>query len=434
MARPLRQLPLLQNWDCHMCGTCCTDYVVPVSAEEKDRISKQGWQELPEFKGVPLFKRYSPWWQFWKKRYRLNQREGHRCVFLDEKGLCRIHAKFGLEAKPFPCRLYPYILVPFGDQFRVSLRFACPSVAGNKGRPLSAQTDDLKRMAEEFETWGDQARDKAISAQVENEKAFSRPPHLQGWQRVSWKDLGYFLDAFTSILQDRSDAFPRRMLRCLALVRTCQQARFEKLSGSRLKEFLGLVTRASATEVPKELATLEPPGWMGRLLFRTTLAVYLRKDSGARIGAAGRGRLALLGSIFRMVRGKGQLPDLQKGLPAQTFAEFEEPAGPLPSVAAVVLERYYQIKIAALQFCGPAFYGVPVWEGFAALALTLPAILWLARGYRELGQPAAIEKALTVIDENYGYSPLLGQARQRMATRVLFSRGELDRLIAWYSR
>jgi lysine-N-methylase len=435
MARPIRQLPLVQNWDCHMCGTCCTDYVVPVSDEERQRISKQGWQELPEYKDVPLFKRYSPWWKFWRKKYRLNQGEGNRCIFLNDKGLCRIHEKFGVEAKPFPCRLYPYILVPFGDHLRVSVRFACPSAASNKGRPLTEQTDDLKRMAAEFETWGDRPRQEAVSATVDNEKArLSRPPRLQGWQQIPWKDLNTFLEAFISILQEKNDPFPRRMLRCLTLLRTCQQARFDKLSGARLREFLNLIVPTTWAEVPRDLSKMEPPGWIGRLLFRSTLALYLRKDSGVRIGVAKRGRIALLGAIFRMVRGKGQLPELQKGLPLQDFMEFEQPAGTLPQVAEAVLERYYQIKIASLQFCGPAFYGVPVWEGFAALALTLPAILWLARGYRDLGQPAAIERAITIIDENYGYSPLLGQSRQRMATRVLLSRRELDRLIAWYSR
>lgn len=417
-----------------MCGTCCTDYVVPVSEEERQRITQQGWSELPEFQGVPLFKRYSPWWQFWKKRYRLNQGEGHRCIFLNDKGLCRIHEKFGLEAKPFPCRLYPYILVPFGDHLRVSLRYACPSATGNKGKPLTQQKEALKKMAAEFETWGDQARDQALSAKAENEKAqTSRPPRLQGWQQVPWKDLHLFLEAFVGLLKEQDEPFPRRMLRCLALLRLCQQARFDKVSDARLRELLGLLTQATKVEVPADLSRMEPPGWIGRLLFRGTLAVYLRKDSGARIGAAQRGRMALLGAIFRMVLGKGKLPDLQKGLPPLEFAAFEQPTGPLPPAATAVLERYYQIKITALQFCGPAFYGVPVWEGFAALALTLPAILWLARGYRDLGQPAAIEKAITIIDENYGYSPLLGQSRQRMATRVLLSRHELDRLIAWYS-
>jgi lysine-N-methylase len=106
MPIPLKHLPMTQNWDCHMCGTCCTDYWIPISESEKKRIEGQGWENEPEFKGRKLFQRYGKWWN---RRWRLNHRDGDRCVFLNEKGLCSIHAKFGIDAKPFACRLYPYI-------------------------------------------------------------------------------------------------------------------------------------------------------------------------------------------------------------------------------------------------------------------------------------------------------------------------------------
>jgi lysine-N-methylase len=92
------------------------------------------------------------------------------------------------------------------------------------------------------------------------------------------------------------------------------------------------------------------------------------------------------------------------------------------------------VKLESCQFFGPTCYELNVWDGLAFLALTLPCILWLARGYLDQGQPAAIYKAITVIDENYGYNPLLGHFRQKFATRLLFGQKELDRLIAWYGR
>ena len=27
-------LPILQNWDCHVCGTCCKEYLVRLSEDE----------------------------------------------------------------------------------------------------------------------------------------------------------------------------------------------------------------------------------------------------------------------------------------------------------------------------------------------------------------------------------------------------------------
>lgn len=436
MARPLKELPLIQNWDCHACGNCCTDYVVPVSAAERRRIEAQGWASQPGFEGQPLFVRSTPWWMFWKKRWRLRQRADHACIFLDEKKLCRIHAKFGFETKPFACRLYPYILTPAGGEWRVSLRYACPSATANLGRPLAEQFEELKGLAREMEDWGDEesASGAAAAGTAAETKAERPPPPLGPGQRADWKELRHIADGLVSILRDQNDALPRRVLRCLALVRLLKQSKLEKVSGARLRELVGLLAPATAGEVPRDLKAFEPPGWIGRLLFRSTVAVYLRKDSGTRIGVARRGRLALIAAMMRMVRGKGKLPPLQQGLPDRTFAQLEEPLGPLEPAAAETLGRYYEVKVSSYQFCGPICYDLPVWEGFAALALTLPAILWLARGYRELGQTAAVQKAVTVVDENYGYNPLLGHARQRFANRILFGREELDRLIAWYSR
>src|SRR5262245_22133267 len=101
MPYPLRNLPVIQNYDCHACGNCCTDYWVPVSDEEKKRIEGQGWENEPALAGQKLFVKYG----WFRRHYRLNQGPGDRCIFLDEKGLCRIHAKFGIDAKPFACRL-----------------------------------------------------------------------------------------------------------------------------------------------------------------------------------------------------------------------------------------------------------------------------------------------------------------------------------------
>ena len=50
------------------------------------------------------------------------------CVFLNEQGKCRIHAKFGGPAKPLACQVYPFTLNPAGDHWQVGIRFACPSV------------------------------------------------------------------------------------------------------------------------------------------------------------------------------------------------------------------------------------------------------------------------------------------------------------------
>jgi lysine-N-methylase len=428
MAAPIRRLSVIQNWSCHVCGNCCSDYWVPVTAAERDRIDKQGWSQLPEFQGVPLFKRYGAWWKFWNKRYRLNHRAGDRCVFLSDKGLCRIHEKFGEAAKPFACQLYPYVLVPVGNHYRVSMRFACPSAVANKGRPLAEQHDELKRYAQLLEEW-ERGEGHRVPRQGE-----LPPPTLQDRQAVSWAELQQIVEALLVLIRDRRDSMTRRLLKCLAFVRLCREARFDKLGGGRLREFLDLMRRAADGETPDDPAHFASPGWIGRLLFRTFLAIYLRKDQGTRRGVSSHGRLFLILAMGRMAWGGGPLPRLQAGLPDKTFAEMERRDTALGREADELLERYYSIKVESFQFCGVAYYHYSFWEGFEALMLTYPLIRWLARGYAEHGPIASVEKAISVIDENYAYSPFLGSNRQRLALRILSFRGELERLIAWYGR
>jgi lysine-N-methylase len=125
---------------------------------------------------------------------------------------------------------------------------------------------------------------------------------------------------------------------------------------------------------------------------------------------------------------------MHRGLPETTFEQAEVARGPLPQPAEEVLERYYTLKVGSLQFCGPASFGLPLWEGFESLALTLPVILWVARLFRDSPREQAVTTALTVVDDHVGYNRVLASARQRLSFRILARSGELARLIAWYSR
>jgi lysine-N-methylase len=89
-----------------------------------------------------------------------------------------------------------------------------------------------------------------------------------------------------------------------------------------------------------------------------------------------------------------------------------------------------------LQFCGSPNFGLSVWEGLESLALTFPAAMWLARVLVATGKTpeAAVIQAVRMVDDNFGFNPLLGSVRQKFALRILANRGELPRLIAWYGR
>ena len=104
----------------------------------------------------------------------------------------------------------------------------------------------------------------------------------------------------------------------------------------------------------------------------------------------------------------------------------------LPDAAEEMLERYYTVKVASMQFAGGAQFGMDFWSGLEALALTLPIIRWFGRAFSELPAEEATARAIRIVDHNYGYSPLLGSRRQRGklghpgATRRI---GQADRLV-----
>ncbi len=416
MALPVRHLPVVQNWDCHGCTNCCQEYQISVTDAERERIQAQGWDQEPALGGTPLFVRAGSWWS---RRFRLNQRGDGACIFLSDQGRCRIHERFGAEAKPLSCRIYPFMLIPTGKEWRVGLRYSCPSAAANRGRPAAEHR--LDHLVREFE--------QQTGVQAEAVPS----PALRSGQRVEWPDLLRFTQALLAILENRRIPIERRLRKCLALSRICRDARFEKVSGERLSEFLEVLSSTLDQEVP-QATTLGPPSWIGRVLFRQTLAFYTRQDYGPQRGVQASSRARLTAAAWQFVRGRGSVPRVHAWLGELTFEQIEQTASALMPADEQTLERYYRVKVESMQFCGATHFGMSFWDGFEALALTLPVIFWLMRAMPQHAREEAAGRAVGMVDHNFGFFRTLGGFRQRVAQNILVQRGELDRLIAWYSR
>jgi lysine-N-methylase len=421
MALPVKTLPVVQNWDCHATGTCCHEYVVTVSQDEVARIEQQNWTR-EELGGLAPFKYAGP---PWARKAQLNHRENGACVFLGANGRCRIHEKHGYEAKPLPCRLFPFVLVPAGDHWRVGLRYACPSAAGNRGRALPEHQPELLAFADMLA--------KREKLQPRPDGSLAAPPMLDSGERLDWPDTLRVVDALTNLLSNRKDAIERRMRRCVRLATTMRSMKLEQVRGADLAQTLELLSR-DTDSLPPHPMVIPPPGWVGRILFRQACALFTRKDHGPNRGLAAKGRIALLGAAWRFARGTGPVPQVHRAIPVTTFEEAERPRGPLLADAEAVLERYYLIKVGSLQFCGAASFGLPFWQGFSTLALTLPVILWASRLFRDVPREEAITRAITIVDDHVGFNRVLGTFRQQSSFSILSGRGELTKLIAWYSR
>lgn len=423
MTMPVRELPVAQNWDCSGCSACCRAYHVPVSAEERKRIDAQGWEAEPDFAGVPYF-------VAGRDGHRLNHRPDGACVFLGADNRCRIHAKFGSAAKPLACRVYPFLLVPAGDHWRLGLRFACPTAAEDAGRPMAEHLPE--------------AREYAALLEADTPAAVNAPPvPLEPGRMIPWADLLRLASGVAGLLGDTSLPLERRWRVVLKLAELCRGMQLDgggnpkrAVTGNRLTEMVKALGRAAAEETP-DAAEVAPPGRTGRLVFRQLLAVYVRKDHGPEKGSAQRGPFGRIAAAVRFARGTGKVPKLNSLIPEGVrFVAAEEPLGGLSRQSDGLLTRYYRQKVESLQFCGPTNFGVPFWDGLVSLALTVPAVMWLARVLVAggLDRDEAVTRAVRVVDDNFGYNKLLGLGRQKWALRLLAGRGDAARPVAWYGR
>lgn len=429
MSLPVRSLTVLQNWDCGGCTSCCRQYHVAVTAAERAKIEAQGWDADPELRGVPLFVRAGGWFS---SEYRLNHRAADSgCVFLGPDNRCRIHVKYGSAAKPLACRIYPYSLVPAGDHWKLGLRFACPAAAENSGRDLAEHLPEARELAALLEG---RAGAAAVALPA---------PALQRVQAVSWSDLFRIATQVSKLLADEDDAVERRWRKVLFLTATLRKAKFDgggdpkkAVTGGRLSELLHVLAAAAEDEVSESPVEVPRPGWVGRMVFRPLVALYARKDSGPDRGPAQRSALGRLASAIRFARGKGRIPRVHAAMGAATFADAEKPLGELSDSAVSLLTRWARVKVESGQFCGPTNFGLPVWDGLESLAAAFAAAMWLARVLKAGGrlQDEAIMLAVRIVDDNFGFNKLLGSVRQKAALRMLGSKGELPKLVAWYGR
>jgi Fe-S-cluster containining protein len=129
------------NFECSGCGNCCLKWPVPVTVEDKDRISalpaltariaaEPDRLFRPLASSDPKFQAFS---------FTLEKASDGRCEFLTSEERCLLHAEYGPSSKPAMCQLFPYTFNTTPTGTYVSLSFASSGALFNLGRPLSEQ-------------------------------------------------------------------------------------------------------------------------------------------------------------------------------------------------------------------------------------------------------------------------------------------------------
>ena len=412
------ETPSFQNWSCHGCSDCCRGrHLVGISAEEKRRIEAQNWSRAD---GVDLDAMIVAE----ANRFRLGHQSNGDCVFLDESGRCRIHAKFGEEAKPIACRLYPFAIHPAGKKLVVSLRFSCPSAVANRGKPVSQQTADIQKMAEAIVPSGFEG---------------GLPPPVLRAARLDWPDFLRFVSWLDAEMSDAGIPVMLKLLRSLHQLKAIEHAQFDQITGPAADEILSVLSKSAREKLPDVPETFKPPSRLGRFFFRTLILEYARLDTAKDLQTGGGYQWKMLWPTLRFAGASSTVPALGPGLKEVKLADMERNFGPLPPAAEVMLTRFFRVKIQGLHFCGRAYYGVPLIEGFRSLALLFPVILWLSRWFAAGDQRTNLSeedvaRAIALADHHHGYSPSLGTTAARWRVQLLARQDDISRLCWRYGR
>lgn len=410
--------PPFQNWSCHGCTDCCRHHMlVELSPAEKRRIEGQVWGRADGVDPDNVLVEEGG-------RTRLGHQPDGACVFLDATGRCRIHAKFGEAAKPLVCQAYPLALHPAGNRLAVSLRFSCPSAIANRGEPLSRQEPFLRKAADLIVPPG--TRD------------LPAPPVLRE-ARLEWADFHRYQQQLEATLATADAPLALKLLRALHWLGAIERAQFDELTGADADEVLAAMREGSASKLPHLPAEPPAPSRFGRLFFRAIVFQYARRDTVKDIQSAGAHRRRMLLALLRFLLASGRTPVLQPGFHPVPFAELERDFGPLPPEGEEMLTRFFRVKVQGLAFCGVAFHDAPMAQGFRALALLFPVILWLGRWFaagagRSRLVPEDIAKAIAVVDHHHGYSAAMASPGYRAPLKLLTQRDDISRLCAWYGR
>lgn len=404
--------PGYQHYSCHSCGQCCRGlFEIRVTPEEQARIAAQGWADRPELDGLPLFRERAD------GTY-LNHRPDGACVFLDDDNHCRVHAEFGEETKPLPCRLYPFVFVPDGQQVRVDVRFDCPSVAGDRGRELTEHFGDLK----------------AMLPQALPEVEVGPEVTIAAGQTVEWAVVRQLTEQAEAILADISLPLTERLVALVQFATAAGLAPYPSGDKRQLRDYVTTLRRSIVEGVVNaEPETATPPPRRIAVLFRQLAASLGRAD---RIGEAPQ-TLRRFVTAVRMVAGRGRVPAIQATFPSVKFAALERRWPPLGHAPAAALTRYYRVRLNGFGFFGQACGGRPFADGLAAMVLTYPVILWYARLFAAGDSSTALEldhvvRAIAVVDHRYGRSTAVEAANELRRLAILCEPETITGLVRWY--
>lgn len=406
-----------QRFQCAGCTRCCRELVVHLFDVDRERIDQRGWRDRL---GVDPYVRLGQSWV-------LNKHADGSCVFLTDEGQCMIHAKYGYQAKPLACQLYPFDLRRRRDRWQTAIRFDCPTVARSEGPPIKSHRDDLVRITEELKNQVPQESDRDM---------------LQDRVTAEAEEVQCVVQATDRWLAADDLPCDHRLRGAAWVCETLAEAKLEKVRGERFIELVRILFQSAASQVQE--ASVQPPGSRARKLLRQLVYAYGQSLTLEQMRAGGLARASTKWRQLREARryrsGRGVVP-----LPAVQDAtvRFEqiESVRPVRSEdAAPVSElmiRYTRSRLLSGTYYGAGYYGWSMFDGMNALWLAIVVIAWQARLHaatacRQQLEYTDVLEAVRYVDRAAGRLPALGTLAERLRTRYLIADGGLQKLLTAY--
>ncbi len=401
-------LPVFQRFDCQGCGHCCRYPVANVSESERNKILLAGWAD--RLSGIPLFVSYR---LGGRRFHRLAKQPDGRCIFLGDDGRCRLHADTGIETKPLVCRLFPFNPLPSVNGLHLDLRFDCPSVAANHGRPITEHRRDIIHLADNLK----------IPTTIE-------PPVWPGQRRLRPAEFVALVDRIEKLLTDGDRPVRVRWRTIGYLLDLLYNIRIKKLDERRFIELLDLLAVAAREEGPHEPARTRPPKRAHRL-FRQWLFLHCLHDESEVLDLPRWARFRCSWKRYflarQFARATDAVPKLLHDWPNTDFSTLSQIQS-APEAALEPLVRAMRVKLVAHAFTGPAYFNYDLLAGLTAWSL-LPALVGFAARLsavvagRNLLTHEDILDGTRKIHLTFGVSPVFAHLSERLRLRALMHPG-----------
>ena len=402
----LRTLPIIERWDCHQCTACCRETTIQLDQDDLAKLTQQKWDEQPEFREVRTTRRS---WLLGGARV-LNHKADGSCVFLTAAGRCRIHEKFGAEAKPFMCRLFPLQVVTTDRASLATTVRSCPSAAADRGRPLSEHLGFLKQL-------------------IPHDDVAPVAPPIVGRAGRGWADFHVVADCVQRMLTDERLPLVRRIVHCIRFTNLLEGCKLRRVSSDSLAELVGAMEELAAADAGHLFQDRQPPSRRTARLFRRLGAHFIRCfPGGTPIRTLGE-QWQVMRLSGRLAAASSRLPELHPRFQAIAADQLEAPIGPLNADVLQPLSRFFESHASSKRYALAPPGGALV-DSVRRLTFAFPMSLWMLRWLTAGREPTVDDMVQIVVALERGIAiPALNSA-----SRYLADSGQLERLVAWYSR